>query len=75
MCFTIRNLNVCSWGHVNPIGDRACYDEGKRVAETLTYGYQRQDGVDVRVARIFNTYGPRSVYMVFHYHERLLNVL
>lgn len=39
------------WGHVNPIGIRACYDEGKRVAETLTYGYQRQDGVDVRVAR------------------------
>jgi UDP-glucuronate decarboxylase len=49
-----------SWGHVNPIGPRACYDEGKRVAETLTYGFQRQDGVDVRVARIFNTYGPRS---------------
>lgn len=46
-----------SWGHVNPIGPRACYDEGKRVAETLTYGFQRQDGVDVRVARIFNTYG------------------
>lgn len=46
-----------SWGHVNPIGPRACYDEGKRVAETLTYGYHRQDGVDVRVARIFNTYG------------------
>ncbi|KAI0921975.1 UDP-glucuronic acid decarboxylase 1 [Taiwanofungus camphoratus] len=50
------------WGHVNPIGPRACYDEGKRVAETLTYGYHRQDGVDVRVARIFNTYGPRSMY-------------
>lgn len=49
-----------SWGHVNPIGPRACYDEGKRVAETLTYGYHRQDGVDVRVARIFNTYGTRS---------------
>lgn len=47
------------WGHVNPIGIRACYDEGKRVAETLTYGYHRQNGVDVRVARIFNTYGPR----------------
>jgi UDP-glucuronate decarboxylase len=46
-----------SWGHVNPIGPRACYDEGKRAAETLTYGFQRQDGVDVRVARIFNTYG------------------
>ncbi|TFL00632.1 UDP-xylose synthase [Pterulicium gracile] len=47
------------WGHVNPIGPRACYDEGKRVAETLTYGFKSQDGVDVRVARIFNTYGPR----------------
>lgn len=47
------------WGHVNCIGPRACYDEGKRVAETLTYGYMRQDGVDVRVARIFNTFGPR----------------
>jgi len=44
---------------VNPIGIRACYDEGKRVAETLTYSYQRQDNVDVRVARIFNTFGPR----------------
>ena len=48
-----------SWGHVNPIGPRACYDEGKRIAETLTYGFHRQDGVDVRVARIFNTYGER----------------
>ncbi|WVN86333.1 uncharacterized protein L203_101496 [Cryptococcus depauperatus CBS 7841] len=47
------------WGHVNCIGPRACYDEGKRVAETLTYGYHRRDGVDVRVARIFNTFGPR----------------
>ncbi|TFK29268.1 UDP-xylose synthase [Coprinopsis marcescibilis] len=47
------------WGNVNPIGPRACYDEGKRVAETLTYGFHRQDGVDVRVVRIFNTYGPR----------------
>jgi len=47
------------WGHVNPIGPRACYDEGKRVAETLAYAYQKQSGVDVRVARIFNTYGPR----------------
>jgi UDP-glucuronate decarboxylase len=47
------------WGHVNPIGPRACYDEGKRVAEALTYSYSRQDGVDVRVARIFNTFGPR----------------
>lgn len=43
------------WGNVNPTGPRSCYDEGKRVAESLTYGYHRQDGVDVRVARIFNT--------------------
>ena len=47
------------WGNVNPIGPRACYDEGKRVAETLAYAYNKQSGVDVRVARIFNTYGPR----------------
>ncbi|XP_015122246.1 UDP-glucuronic acid decarboxylase 1 [Diachasma alloeum] len=47
------------WGHVNPIGPRACYDEGKRVAETLSYSYMRQEGVEVRVARIFNTFGPR----------------
>lgn len=47
------------WGHVNPIGPRACYDEGKRAAETLCYAYARREGVDVRVARIFNTYGPR----------------
>jgi len=48
------------WGHVNPIGPRSCYDEGKRIAETLTYEYLRQDHVDSRVARIFNTYGPRQ---------------
>ena len=47
------------WGNVNPIGERSCYDEGKRVAETLTMDFHRQDRVDVRVARIFNTYGPR----------------
>jgi len=47
------------WGRVNPIGIRSCYDEGKRVAETLTMDYHRQNGVDVRIARIFNTYGPR----------------
>lgn len=47
------------WGNVNPIGLRACYDEGKRCAETLFFDYQRQYKVDVRVARIFNTYGPR----------------
>ncbi|ESO06973.1 hypothetical protein HELRODRAFT_191267 [Helobdella robusta] len=47
------------WGHVNPIGPRACYDEGKRVAETMCYAYHKQGGVDIRVARIFNTFGPR----------------
>lgn len=47
------------WGHVNPIGPRACYDEGKRCAETLCFDYHRQHQVDVRVVRIFNTYGPR----------------
>jgi UDP-glucuronate decarboxylase len=47
------------WGNVNPIGPRACYDEGKRAAETLFFDYQRQFGLQVKVARIFNTYGPR----------------
>jgi UDP-glucuronate decarboxylase len=47
------------WGNVNPIGPRSCYDEGKRVAETLMMDYYRQDKVDIRIARIFNTYGPR----------------
>ncbi|MBY4896078.1 UDP-glucuronic acid decarboxylase family protein [Cupriavidus sp. AU9028] len=47
------------WGHVNPIGLRSCYDEGKRCAETLFMDYHRQHRVDVRIARIFNTYGPR----------------
>lgn len=47
------------WGNVNTIGPRACYDEGKRVAETMMYSYKNQNGVDVRVARIFNTFGPR----------------
>ena len=47
------------WGHVNPIGPRACYDEGKRLAETLCMDYHRQNGVEIRIARIFNTYGPR----------------
>ncbi len=47
------------WGHVNPIGPRSCYDEGKRVAETLFMDYHRQNQVDIRIARIFNTYGPR----------------
>jgi UDP-glucuronate decarboxylase len=47
------------WGHVNPIGPRACYDEGKRVAETMMYAYEKQASLEVRVARIFNTFGPR----------------
>jgi UDP-glucuronate decarboxylase len=47
------------WGHVNPIGLRSCYDEGKRVAETLMMDYYRQNQVDVKIVRIFNTYGPR----------------
>jgi UDP-glucuronate decarboxylase len=47
------------WGNVNPIGIRACYDEGKRCAETLFFDYNRQHAVDIRVGRIFNTYGPR----------------
>jgi len=47
------------WGNVNPIGIRSCYDEGKRVAETLCFDYYREHKVDIRVARIFNTYGPR----------------
>ena len=47
------------WGNVNPIGPRGCYDEGKRCAETLFFDYHRQHGMNIRVARIFNTYGPR----------------
>jgi UDP-glucuronate decarboxylase len=47
------------WGHVNPIGPRSCYDEGKRCAETLFFDYHRQLGLKIKVARIFNTYGPR----------------
>ncbi len=47
------------WGHVNPIGSRSCYDEGKRCAETLFFDYHRQHEVSIKVARIFNTYGPR----------------
>ena len=47
------------WGNVNPIGKRSCYDEGKRVAETLFFDYHRENKVDIRIVRIFNTYGPR----------------
>src|SRR5579862_6586397 len=49
------------WGHVNPIGRRSCYDEGKRCAETLFFDYHRENHVDIRVVRIFNTYGPRML--------------
>jgi UDP-glucuronate decarboxylase len=49
------------WGYVNPIGVRSCYDEGKRLAETLMMDYHRQNQVDTRIARIFNTYGPRML--------------
>ena len=47
------------WGHVNPIGERSCYDESKRAAEAMTFAYWREHGIDIRVVRIFNTYGPR----------------
>ena len=49
------------WGHVNPIGVRSCYDEGKRCAETLFFDYRRQHGTRIKVARIFNTYGPKML--------------
>jgi UDP-glucuronate decarboxylase len=55
----ITPQNEMYWGNVNPIGIRSCYDEGKRAAETLCFDYNRQYGVDIRVIRIFNTYGPR----------------
>ncbi len=50
------------WGYVNPVGVRSCYDEGKRVAETLCMDYNRQNKVDIRIVRIFNTYGPRMLH-------------
>jgi UDP-glucuronate decarboxylase len=50
------------WGNVNPVGPRSCYDEGKRVAETLTFSYQTQNNVDTKIIRIFNTYGPRMLF-------------
>jgi UDP-glucuronate decarboxylase len=56
---TISPQSEDYWGNVNPIGIRSCYDEGKRAAETLTFDYHRQFNLDIRVARIFNTYGPR----------------
>jgi UDP-glucuronate decarboxylase len=56
---TVRPQTESYWGNVNPVGPRACYDEGKRCAETLFFDYHRQHGLNIRVARIFNTYGPR----------------
>ena len=55
----IHPQNEAYYGNVNPIGPRACYDEGKRIGETLCFDYHRQHGVEIKVARIFNTYGPR----------------
>src|SRR6201996_7237371 len=56
---TIHPQTEVYWGNVNPIGPRSCYDEGKRCAETLFFDYHRQHGLEIKVARIFNTYGPR----------------
>lgn len=56
---TVHPQTESYWGNVNPIGHRACYDEGKRCAETLFFDYYRQHGLRIKVARIFNTYGPR----------------
>jgi UDP-glucuronate decarboxylase len=56
---TVHPQTESYWGHVNPLGLRACYDEGKRAAESLFFDYFRQHGVRIKVARIFNTYGPR----------------
>ena len=56
---TIHPQPESYWGHTNPIGPRACYDEGKRCAETLFFDYRRQHGLSIKIARIFNTYGPK----------------
>jgi UDP-glucuronate decarboxylase len=56
---SVHPQNESYWGHVNPIGPRSCYDEGKRCAETLFFDYHRQHRLQIKVARIFNTYGPR----------------
>ena len=58
---TVHPQNESYWGNVNPIGPRACYDEGKRCAETLFFDYLRQHSLDIKVLRIFNTYGPRML--------------
>jgi UDP-glucuronate decarboxylase len=57
----VRPQSEVYWGNVNPIGPRACYDEGKRCAETLFFDYHRQHRLEIKVARIFNTYGPRML--------------
>jgi len=57
---TIHPQTESYWGNVNPLGIRACYDEGKRCAETLFFDYHRQHKLRIKVARIFNTYGPRQ---------------
>jgi UDP-glucuronate decarboxylase len=56
---SVNPQNEAYWGNVNPVGPRSCYDEGKRCAETLFFDYRRQHGLEIKVARIFNTYGPR----------------
>src|SRR5271163_3527478 len=56
---TVHPQEESYWGHVNPIGPRSCYDEGKRCAETLFFDYRRQHNLGIKVVRIFNTYGPR----------------
>ena len=58
---TVHPQSESYWGNVNTIGFRSCYDEGKRCAETLYFDYHRQNGLDIRVVRIFNTYGPRML--------------
>ena len=60
------------WGNVNPIGERSCYDEGKRCAETLFFDYNRQHKLKIKVARIFNTYGPRMHLMMEELYQILL---
>ena len=57
----VHPQNEIYWGRVNPIGIRSCYDEGKRCAETLFFDYHRQHGINIKIARIFNTYGPRMM--------------
>ena len=70
------------WGHVNPIGLRSCYDEGKRVSETLFMNYYRQNNVNIKIIRIFNTYGPRmhpndgrvvSNFIIFSANSKIVN--